>query len=1418
MFDIRLREFTPAGVKGRILSTLSIASTDAESATATLQFSTSSRVAGRLEAPFVVGLEYTTGGKSWSRPRNDLYVVLSDAENAKDQTDVMTFTAQSYVGWLLSQAIHWWNTDSTDGRTRVYNMTPGKLVKQLVSEAQNAGRGWAPMLTTAFSDTADSLGQAWKADDQIKMEVDLWRPYSTLFQSWIEQGHFEWWAEGTTLMLARLGTGADLSSKIALGGPGFESAPAKTDFKGTFSTIVLIPDKASATHAFNAGADTRFGALETSMTMSGVSDHATAVRMAQPVMRENRAKKLELSFDWTPAAGGPVPWVDFTIGDLVAARRKVGKLPQRVVGIQVSKRDGLVSARAIVGSKLVGLQAKIAKRAGSASQGGIIGGSGAGIPSNPGVKRPDPIAPSGLLVTSEAYFDATGTAYASVTATCSTVTTDVLGGTIKVKWYELWARKNSSGESWTRLSTTEAEPPSMTYTGLLAGESWSFRVRAYVEDRIVSAFSPVFSLVLAKDAIAPPLPAAPSGVSQRAQVLITHSGLTAAGDEQPVDFSHFNVWTATTLTGTGSKVGELRGDTFVAPQQPYNQARWFWVTAQDKSGNKSEPSERISVTTLPLVDTDMIGRIIADANIKLGAIKAELIENGAILQDKLADNAVSLAKLDSATRDTLTNASDNATTANGRVTTSTAAPTVANGAGKPLGALWFRYSGNGTLLGTWRWNGAAWDVQAWGQDAIAAGAIVNSKLADLSINAVKIADNAIEAGKIAANAVTAREILAGTITAASGILANASVGTAQIADAAITNAKIGTLDAGKITSGFIDVARLQANSILANKIGIGDFTNYASGSDFENPDLNPWGVVAGINYISGATAYTGAYSFVLKGNGNANSYLNTQIPAKPGDTFYVEFWMRRSSLWDGLPANSKLRFGSGSWLAALSYAAADAPANVWTKRSLMFTVPTQTSTAGMVQMSAMLVNQDSTAGDCYLDDIVIRKVFGGELLVDGAITAREIATNAITADKVLARAITTTKIAANAVTANEIAALTITAGEIASNAITAAKIAALAIQAGHIAANAITADKIDAGAITTIKLAALAITSEKIAANAITASELTANAITSKHTITGARFRTSAVANRGIDINSLGLTMFNSAGQPTVMMDATNGDAIFTGTIRNKISGPRVSISSGDAAATIYFYGGAEGASILPAQISSDPNGQSLFLYGGNPNISTPIFTVLRLNERTSPISWLLGRSGFDGATAYPRIRGDESTASYWERSTGHRITLDPNGWTYVVGNGLSIAGGLSVSGAKSFAMEHPTKPGVTLTHASTESPHNGVEYWSDGLVEMPAQGFKTVTLPAYFEALTAPDHRVAILTAGSPDAELRYDPIVNGKLIVHGTPGALFSWVVKARRVQIVDGQDVLAFPTESRTVAAVAPTEPEQEASITT
>lgn len=555
MYDIRLRRYSDSGTaKGLVLPTLDISDTDAESATGRLTFTTTAKTAGRLVAPFVVGLEENTGESFWTRPRNDLFIVLEDAEDAADQSDVMQFTAQSYVGWLLSKALHWWTPQSADGRTRYIHDSPGQVLNTWLNEAKvnTAGlsRGWAPSLTWDFTSTKDSLGQSWTSDDLIDGTFELWRPYSSFIQAWVDQGRFEWWAEGMKLRLARVGSGIDRTSTVVLGGPAFSGAPAKTNFADVFSTVVLLPEKATATHRFNPGADTRFGALETSMSLSGVDNWATAEKQAQPAMTENRAKKAELSFDWSPSAGGPVPGRDFDIGDLVTARRKSGKQPLRVIGIQRSKRAGEpATVRAIVGDKLVGLQAKIANRVGTIAQGTIIGGSGTSMPSNPGPAPLIPATPSALRVQSNtASWRADGSAATSVVLAWDAVTTDGNGNRLDCDLYEIDSR------------TAAGAPQSQTTTAALSATvtTWEPGTGRYVRVRVRSvagAWSPWSGEIAVVPATPTSIiPKAPTGLvvasntaafqadgSALATIVVTWAPVTQATDNTAVSIAEYEV-------------------------------------------------------------------------------------------------------------------------------------------------------------------------------------------------------------------------------------------------------------------------------------------------------------------------------------------------------------------------------------------------------------------------------------------------------------------------------------------------------------------------------------------------------------------------------------------------------------------------------------------------------------------------------------------------------------------------------------------------------------------------------------------------------------------------------------------------------------------------------------------------------------
>lgn len=119
----------------------------------------------------------------------------------------------------------------------------------------------------------------------------------------------------------------------------------------------------------------------------------------------------------------------------------------------------------------------------------------------------------------------------------------------------------------------------------------------------------------------------------------------------------------------------------------------------------------------------------------------------------------------------------------------------------------------------------------------------------------------------------------------------------------------------------------------------------------------------------------------------------------------------------------------------------------------------------------------------------------------GGVVASNLATNAVTTDKILnlnvtepkigTDAVTESKIKIDSVTTNKIKNLNVTEAKIASNAITTAKIALNAITTAKIALSAVTADKIASNAITTDKIALSAVTADKIANSSSTTNGVT---------------------------------------------------------------------------------------------------------------------------------------------------------------------------------------------------------------------------------------------------------------------------------------------------------------------------------------
>jgi len=114
---------------------------------------------------------------------------------------------------------------------------------------------------------------------------------------------------------------------------------------------------------------------------------------------------------------------------------------------------------------------------------------------------------------------------------------------------------------------------------------------------------------------------------------------------------------------------------------------------------------------------------------------------------------------------------------------------------------------------------------------------------------------------------------------------------------------------------------------------------------------------------------------------------------------------------------------------------------------------------------------------------------------------------------------------------------------------------------------------------------------------------------------------------------------------------------------------------------------------------------------------------------------------------------------------------------------------GIILGSSKQFSINHPTKPGMKLVHASIEGPENAVYYrGEDQLIN----GRAEVQLPEYFEALVRDEGRTVLLTPKFEEendniSQLAASAVLSGKFTVRATddnnPNQKFYWEVKAVR-----------------------------------
>ncbi|WP_188197209.1 fibronectin type III domain-containing protein [Nonomuraea sp. SYSU D8015] len=590
-----------------------------------------------LTQPVEIAVEVSIGGGPWLEPNDARFLRIKRGSNATDATGARTYECPGYA-WMLRKLVLYAGPVMADDKRPFSAVSAGAILRTFVDEGQ--ARGALPGLSVAFTTTHDSAGQPW--DKTLTLQIEPGTDLLTLLINLSEQGVLDWTMSGRTLRVYNEGTilGEDLAT-----GPGpvdlrlgrdIDDAPATATLEDLVTAILVRGEKGLAVEVTNPSAPQPWGRWETSQSQGGVTDEGTAILLGTNALERVGRERTQLTRGIRFGAARFLPLVHYRPGDVVLAPADEGVMePVRVRQITLSvDQDGGLGGNLVLHDRFIEREIRLARQAAGILAGGVSSGGTGGAPA------PEPsgrvaAAPTGLIVATAAYVDEHGFARGQITATWSPVVADVNGVALDVDGYEVYARVNSVGQVWRLIATSD--DTTATYSPLVVDTTYAFKVRATAQGT-KGVFSSEFVVLVPDDVTPPPVPSAPVLSTRLGVIEAAWDGLGSVGEPMPADFEHVRVHMASAADGPYQVVDHLRAaGAALVTDQPYNSPRWFRLTAVDRRGNESAPSTSASIATQPLVNADVIGKVLDGANIIDGTVNAAdaLIANtitGALIQ------------------------------------------------------------------------------------------------------------------------------------------------------------------------------------------------------------------------------------------------------------------------------------------------------------------------------------------------------------------------------------------------------------------------------------------------------------------------------------------------------------------------------------------------------------------------------------------------------------------------------------------------------------------------------------------------------------------------------------------------------------------------------------------------------------------
>jgi hypothetical protein len=524
-------------------------------------------------------------------------------------------------------------------KTRFANASPGNIIGTLLAKARD--RGAALDIEQDFDSLHDSRGDAW--EQQITMEVDPGGSILSVLEKLTELGVCDWSSDGRELKLYNADSGTDwtqAAKPINLqAGRDLIDAPEKRDAKRVV-TAMLVVGKDGLTVEVNDPAEEAIQGvrIEGYLSVNGVDDRGTLLLIGQKALEAAKLSTESLTHELSLFTDGPIPWVNYNVGDWVYRDVADGNPPQRIRVAQLSctyAPDGTVKGAVTLGtiyeSTAQRLQAQIDALTNGSS------GISTGPATSPAEDTIPPKAPEGLIVNSDAYQVEGGGTLAAVSADWLPVVENVDGSPVtdfdlyevqyQVAYDEWWSTPGSPRE------------PNLTWAGMPTLTTIFVRVRAGDRFGNWSEWSEVVSHQTAFDDTDPLEPSAPTISNYLGTLRVDWDGYAAGAENVPMDadLQGVNVEYTDDLDGEWTRVDRISpgGGRAVISGLNYGQTYFVRLVAQDWTGNLSVPSATATGTPQQVVNVD----------IGPDAVDSAQIVDASILTAKIADLAVNDAKI-----------------------------------------------------------------------------------------------------------------------------------------------------------------------------------------------------------------------------------------------------------------------------------------------------------------------------------------------------------------------------------------------------------------------------------------------------------------------------------------------------------------------------------------------------------------------------------------------------------------------------------------------------------------------------------------------------------------------------------------------------------------------------------------------------